>query len=146
MTRCRDRRMDTDELVDEMVVASSVDVDKLVDEEVVIDRYAALDAALGRLTRTMLCARAISRRTESISSVPAKPESMPAVQEEDARPLRRSTSFFPKRVAAAVESRAANLPLRFAIRRSPKEGGTRPLSGRRYELLFSELRRRRIGA
>ena len=49
-----------------------------------IDRYAALDAALSRLTRTMMSARAISRRNDSVASEQAKPEPVPAYDEEEA--------------------------------------------------------------
>jgi type II secretory pathway predicted ATPase ExeA len=124
------------------VIASPGDADQLMDEEVVIDRYAALDAALGRLTRTMMSARAISRRTELVESVPSKPAPAPAFEEDEAI----SPAFdvvLPEEVAAAhapvASARSESQPA------STSAGNSR-LSGRRYELLFSELRRRRIGA
>ena len=123
--------------------------EEFVDEEVVIDRYAALDAALSRLTRTMLCARAISRRTESISSVSLKPEVTPTAEDDDA-----VSSIFdvvlpeevPTAESRAENSRVVNSRVDSRSEPSAQEGGPRLLSGRRYELLFSELRRRRIGA
>jgi type II secretory pathway predicted ATPase ExeA len=124
------------------VIASPADADQLMDEEVVIDRYAALDAALSRLTRTMMCARAISRRTESVESVPSKPEPAQAYEEDEAI----SPAFdvvLPEEVTAAHASVASARSESQPAATSP---GTSRLSGRRYELLFSELRRRRIGA
>ena len=116
---------------------------EIVDEEVVIDRYAALDAALGRLTRTMLCAPTISRRTDVISTGLAESKPMVADDEDDVSP-----AFD---VVLPEESPAAESPAKMprpTSRLDPpvKEEASRPLSGRRYELLFSELRRRRIGA
>jgi len=130
-------------------------VEDVVDEEVVIDRYAALDAALNRLTRTMLCARTISRRTESISSVSTESESPPTVEDDDDAVNHAFDVVLPEEaptVAATPENFRAENPRivnsRAESRAEPpaKEGGPRPLSGRRYELLFSELRRRRMGA
>ncbi len=126
-----------------------------MDEEVVIDRYAALDAALNRLTRTMLCARAISRRTESISTVSTKPEVVPIAEEEDADSPAYDVVLAEEEISTAevlVESsRAGNARVvnsRLDSRSEPavQAAGPNPLSGRRYELLFSQLRRRRIGA
>jgi hypothetical protein len=124
------------------VTASLADTDQLMDEEVVIDRYAALDAALGRLTRTMMCARVISRRTESVTSAPSKPEPVPAYEDEEATspafdvvlPEEVATAHAPVASARSESQPAATAP------------GTSRIPGRRYELLFSELRRRRIGA
>jgi type II secretory pathway predicted ATPase ExeA len=125
-----------------MAIASPADADQLMDEEVVIDRYAALDAALSRLTRTMISAQAISRRTESVASAPSKSEPAPAYEEDDAI----SPAFdvvLPEEVAAAhapaASARSESQPAATSL-------GPSRLSGRRYELLFSELRRRRIGA
>ena len=115
-----------------------------MDEEVVIDRYAALDAALNRLTRTMLCARAISRRNDSNPSGPAKPELIPIDDEDDSD----SAAFdvvLPDEVATVAT--AAEKPRQESrLETATTDKGSRLLSGRRYERLFSELRRRRIGA
>jgi type II secretory pathway predicted ATPase ExeA len=64
-----------------------------VDEEIVIDRYAALDAAVSRLTRTMLSVQASSRRKESTAAaVPAPPVPASAASSVAARPsAQRST-------------------------------------------------------
>ncbi len=124
------------------VISSPADADQLMDEEVVIDRYAALDAALSRLTRTMMSTQAISRRTGSVVSVPSKPEPAPAYEEDEAI----SPAFdvvLPEEVAAAHAPVASARSESQPASTSP---GTSRLSGRRYELLFSELRRRRIGA
>jgi hypothetical protein len=54
----------------------------VMDEEVVIDRYAALDSALNRLTRTMLNVRANARRKAAESIVePAQPNASPTPDE-----------------------------------------------------------------
>jgi type II secretory pathway predicted ATPase ExeA len=117
---------------------------EVMDEEVVIDRYAALDAALNRLTRTMLCARAISRRNDSNPIGPAKPELIPIDDEDDSD----SAAFdvvLPDEVASVAT--AAEKPRQESrLEPATTDKGSRLLSGRRYERLFSELRRRRIGA
>jgi type II secretory pathway predicted ATPase ExeA len=112
----------------------------LVDEEVVIDRYAALDAALNRLTRTMLNARAITRRNETISSVVPKPEPV-LIDCEDDSDSRSFDVVLPEDVAATQSQ-----PASVGRDEPPQDSNSRPLSGRRYARLFSELRRRRIGA
>lgn len=117
---------------------------KAVDEEVVIDRYAALDAALSRLTRTMLCARAISRRSESTAVVPARPEPGPD-EDEDDDVLATFDVVLPEE-SPMEETSIAGSRSETRSEALAKEGVSRSLSGRRYERLFSELRRRRIGA
>ncbi len=112
----------------------------LVDEEVVIDRYAALDAALNRLTRTMLNARAISRRNETISSVVPRPEPT-LINDEDESESRPFDVVLPEE-APGAHSQATSV----RTDDPTKDGNSRPLQGRRYARLFSELRRRRIGA
>ncbi len=119
---------------------SVVEQTDLVDEEVVIDRYAALDAALNRLTRTMLNARAITRRNETISSVVPKPEPV-LIDDEDESDSRPFDVVLPEDVAGAQSQ-----PASVGRDEPPKDSNSRPLSGRRYARLFSELRRRRIGA
>jgi type II secretory pathway predicted ATPase ExeA len=111
-----------------------------VDEEVVIDRYAALDAALNRLTRTMLNARVISRRNEAISSV--EPISERTLSDEDSESESRPFDVVLPEDVSAVQCQPSSV----RTDESPKDGNSRPLSGRRYARLFSELRRRRIGA
>jgi type II secretory pathway predicted ATPase ExeA len=54
----------------------------VIDEEVVIDRYAALDSALNRLTRTMLNVRANARRKAAESIAPPPEPSPPAIPVE----------------------------------------------------------------
>jgi len=116
-----------------------------VDEEIVIDRYAALDAALSRLTRTMLSARAISRRTDSIQSLPIRPgHTSMDVEVESESP---AFDVVLPEASPNSQSPAANgvSELRSDDSRK-KDAAPRPLSGSRYARLFSELRRRRIGA
>jgi hypothetical protein len=121
---------------------------EVMDEEVVIDRYAALDAALNRLTRTMLCARAVSRRNDSNPIGRAKPELIPIDDEDDSD----SAAFdvvLPDEVARVetTVATAAEKPRQESrLETATTDKGSRLLSGRRYERLFSELRRRRIGA
>ena len=122
------------------VTFSVVEQADVVDEEVVIDRYAALDAALNRLTRTMLNARAISRRNEAISSVVPRPEPAMIVEEDETESRPFDVVLPEDAIPALAQARSAHAG------ESPKDGNSRPLSGRRYARLFSELRRRRIGA
>jgi type II secretory pathway predicted ATPase ExeA len=118
----------------------------IVDEEVVIDRYAALDSALGRLTRTMMCARALTRRNESISAAPAQMEPVSVAQEEEtlAEEAPAFDVVLPEEPPMAEV--AKEKPRSTSKSESPAQQAGSRLSGRRYELLFSELRRRRIGA
>jgi type II secretory pathway predicted ATPase ExeA len=133
--------------------------EEIVDEEVVIDRYAALDAAISRLTRTMLCARAISRRSDSISDSPAiHPPTLTIEEDEPESPV--FDVVFPEEAPvenARIENvRTENVRGERALTATSRvdshsgtpapNGGSRPFSGRRYEHLFSELRRRRKGA
>ena len=121
---------------------SVVDQTDLVDEEVVIDRYAVLDAVLNRSTRhDVLNARAISRRNETISSVVPKPEPvlLDDEGESDSRPF---DVVLPEDVAGAQSQ-----PTSVGRDDPPRDSNSRPLAGRRVPApLFSELRRRRIGA
>jgi hypothetical protein len=112
-----------------------------VDEEIVIDRYAALDAALSRLTRTMLNARAISRRTDAIQSLPIRPG-------RDAVEIEVESESPGFDVVLPEASPNSQLPAASGLEKdSPKKDSvSRPHSGSRYARLFSELRRRRIGA
>jgi hypothetical protein len=155
----------------------------VVDEEVVIDRYAALDSALNRLTRTMLNVRANARRKAAESIAPPSEPSPPAIPVEilDAVhqqfdvvfPEEDSTEDFadePSRVksganssinaaasrlekgcvletiagpaafssAASVVSPPATAP---TVREAPSR--TTRDERRPYQLIFSELRRRR---
>jgi type II secretory pathway predicted ATPase ExeA len=62
----------------EIELLQSATMTAVMDEEVVIDRYAALDSALNRLTRTMLNVRANARRKAAESIVePALPNAPP---------------------------------------------------------------------
>lgn len=152
------QRVDTAVPIENDVVEDDVVediVEDVVDEEVVIDRYAALDAALNRLTRTMLCARTISRRTESMSSVSTRSEAPPTVDDEDDTVTHAFDVVLPEEAPTALAApensrpenpRIVNSRAESRCETPAQEGGLRPLSGRRYELLFSELRRRRIGA
>jgi type II secretory pathway predicted ATPase ExeA len=139
--------------------AGVVDKQDIVDEEVVIDRYAALDAAISRLTRTMLCARAITRRNESTAELPANEIATLTIEDEE--PVTHAFDVVLPEEAPAENARMESVRtetvraerVNTATSRidSPSgppapNGGPRPLSGRRYEHLFSELRRRRKGA
>jgi type II secretory pathway predicted ATPase ExeA len=134
---------------DEVVADEAVSDEEVVDEEVVIDRYAALDAAISRLTRTMLCARAISRRNESTSDAHAK-QAATLTAEDDESDSPVFDVVLPEEAPAehvrAENSRVEDLRTDSHSKPAAEEGGPRPHSGRRYELLFSELRRRRKGA
>jgi type II secretory pathway predicted ATPase ExeA len=146
-----------------------------VDEEVVIDRYAALDSALNRLTRTMLNARANVRRKVAEAVVPAEPtpmvaesipiasmavesiavESLDAVHgrfdivlpEEDA--VSRSTNalepvYQPSEAAALAVAAAVANSMAAPVATGRDTANSSATNERRpYQLLFSELRRRR---
>jgi len=118
---------------------SAEPVSSAVDEEIVVDRYAALDAALGRLTRTMMCARTISRRRESIPIVSTSVHA--TTLDEDPAVSRTFDVVLPDEPAAndiAVQSSSA---LQKVEAMKPQAG-----EARRYDFLFSELRKRRKGA
>ena len=120
--------------------------DTVMDEEVVIDRYAALDAALNRLTRTMMCARAISRRNDSNPSGPMKRE-LVMIDDEDDSDSSAFDVVLPEEAASVATTAAAEKPRQESrAETATTDKGSRLFSGRRYERLFSELRRRRIGA
>jgi type II secretory pathway predicted ATPase ExeA len=146
-----------------------------VDEEVVIDRYAALDSALNRLTRTMLNARTNVRRKAAEAVVPPQPipvvaESIPladmavesiAVESLDAvhgrfdivlpedDTVSRSTDAIesvrePKEAAAlAVAAAVAHSIAAPAAANRDMANNAAKNERRPYQLLFSELRRRR---
>jgi type II secretory pathway predicted ATPase ExeA len=116
----------------------------IIDEEIVIDRYAALDAALNRLTRTMLNARAISMRSDATSIAAPKPEQI-MLEDESESEAAAFDVVLPEDMRIAVES-PAQIGSADSRSDSGKDATSRPLSGRRYARLFSELRRRRIGA
>jgi type II secretory pathway predicted ATPase ExeA len=152
----------------------------VMDEEVVIDRYAALDSALNRLTRTMLNVRANARRkaVESIvepvtpSAIPIPVEILNAVHqqfdvvlpEDDCadEPSRaksgphssiRSAASLPpaqgrilETVAGPVTSPSAvSVAAPLATGPTTRQTASRTTTDERrpYQLLFSELRRRR---
>jgi hypothetical protein len=119
--------------------------DTVMDEEVVIDRYAALDAALNRLTRTMMCARAISRRNDSIPSGPLQRE-LVMIDDEDDSDSSAFDVVLPEEAASAATTTAEKPRQESRVETATTDKGSRLFSGRRYERLFSELRRRRIGA
>jgi type II secretory pathway predicted ATPase ExeA len=128
--------------IESLPTASPI-AEEVVDEEVVIDRYAALDSALSRLTRTMLSARAISRRHESTATVTIKHD--PTPNSDDDSPSFAFDVVLPEDVANA-EICTGSSTREARSETSAKSGDSRLLSSRRYERLFSELRRRRIGA
>lgn len=110
-----------------------------VDEEIVVDRYAALDAALSRLTRTMMCARTFSRRRESMPSVSSSVHA--STPDEDPAAFRTFDVVLPD------EPAAEEIPAKTSSAPQTAEA-TKPQAGdaRRYDFLFSELRKRRKGA
>ncbi|HEV8068609.1 MAG TPA: AAA family ATPase [Planctomycetaceae bacterium] len=154
-----------------------------VDEEVVIDRYAALDSAINRLTRTMLNVQANARRkaTESViapasPSVPPIPiEAIDAVHQGfdvvlpedeliDEQPLvtsganstitaertGKTKEYAIERAMKSVrepvaDSSAVAAGAPVATASSTREATPRATADERrpYQLLFSELRRRR---
>jgi len=145
---------------DQVVADAAVADEEVINEEVVIDRYAALDAAISRLTRTMLCARAISRRSESISDSLANQTA--TWNNEDDEPVSHVFDVVLPEETPAENAHVENVRTENVRGEHPRtttsrvddsrsgppapNGGLRPLSGRRYDLLFSELRRRRKGA
>ena len=119
----------------------------MVDEEVVIDRYAALDAAVGRLARTMLCASAVIRRSEAmIPAAVASKSASPVVAEEPASVAAVYDIVMPEEVPVSETTVTASR----SSSRAPMQKRVdppKPRSGeRRYQYLFSELRRRREAA
>jgi type II secretory pathway predicted ATPase ExeA len=148
----------------------------LVDEEVVIDRYAALDSALHRLTRTMLNTRTNVRRP-AVEATPAPIVSAPSRSNIiDAVPQHRFDIVLPEDEAVLAEDDAIseveikpamNAPIAVApmakvaepsralmaaslgVPTAPSSNPAREKSGtatderRPYQLIFSEIRRRR---
>ncbi|HEV3301497.1 MAG TPA: AAA family ATPase [Planctomycetaceae bacterium] len=153
-----------------------------VDEEVVIDRYAALDSAINRLTRTMLNVQANSRRksiepaiapaSASVASLPIEtidaahqgfdvvlPEDEPVEELPLAKSAVNSTTAGDrsgtKEYAIERAMKAAREPVAVASAVVPgvpvatasaaREATSRPSTDERrpYQLLFSELRRKR---
>jgi type II secretory pathway predicted ATPase ExeA len=133
-----------------------------MDEEVVIDRYAALDSALNRLTRTMLSARVSTRQkaTEPIASSNSKnsdPISIEAIDAVHQRfdvvmPEDDSADERP-RVKSVINTAVAGMPspakqpaavaTAEPVATAPGARETTTDERRPYQLLFSELRRRR---
>jgi hypothetical protein len=133
-----------------------------MDEEVVIDRYAALDSALNRLSRTMLNARVASRQkaTEpsaspaSTSLAPISIEAidsahqrfdvvMPEDDPTDERPLVKSAINTAAAGKPTPNKHPAALAAAAPIASASSVSETRTDERRPYQLLFSELRRRR---
>lgn len=152
----------------------------MTDEEVVIDRYAALDSALHRLTRTMLNVQANARRKAaesivppiSVSAAPIPIDALDAVHQrfdivlpEDesacaqapqkgvgksiyvtAQPAAKGCAGASTELSCEpAESTAVAEAAPVASTSSEREMGMRPKTDERrpYQLLFSELRRRR---
>jgi hypothetical protein len=152
----------------------------VMDEEVVIDRYAALDSALNRLTRTMLNVRANARRKAAESVVePVTPSATPipveildsvhqqfdvVLPEDDCadEPSRlksgthssiHSAASLPSAQGRILETVAGPVTSPSAVSVAPplatgsttRQTASRPTTDERrpYQLLFSELRRRR---
>ena len=171
------------EVLPEIDSTPPVTVTAAVDEEVVIDRYAALDSAINRLTRTMLNVRANTRRKTTESTIdPASPsvppipiEAIDAVHQGfdvvlpedelvDEEPL--ATSGANSTTAAERTGKTKEYAIERAMKsvREPvadtcvvaagapvatasfmREATSRATTDERrpYQLLFSELRRRR---
>jgi type II secretory pathway predicted ATPase ExeA len=148
----------------------------LVDEEVVIDRYAALDSALHRLTRTMLNTRTNVRRQPAeaiaapvvsapssnivIDAVPqhrfdiVMPEDDAVLSEDDAIPEVAIKPVANTQIAVAATAKAAepsrelvaasvSAPMATSSTSSREKSGTATDERRPYQLIFSEIRRRR---
>jgi type II secretory pathway predicted ATPase ExeA len=132
----------------------------VIDEEVVIDRYAALDSALSRLTRTMLNVRANARRkvAESASPpsmLPIPVEALDAVHqrfdvvmpEDDGVEHAAGPKSVSENAAFALAARSATsvVATPASTSSSVREVTPRTTTDERrpYQLLFSELRRRR---
>jgi type II secretory pathway predicted ATPase ExeA len=145
-----------DDMVADKMVTEKVGAAEAVDEEVVIDRYAALDSAINRLTRTMLTVRANARtraaepivlpeppasKAISLAALDAVHQRFDVVLPEDdpievkAPVLESSRQTVSSTVATAVATPAP------AVR----DTSTRSAADERrpYQLLFSELRRKR---
>jgi type II secretory pathway predicted ATPase ExeA len=148
----------------------------LVDEEVVIDRYAALDSALNRLTRTMLNTRTNARRQAAeataaptvaapsssniIDAVPqhrfdiVMPEDDMVLPEDDAisevaiKPAAHTQIAVASTVKATEPSRelvgaSVGVPIVSSANPAREKSGTATDERRPYQLIFSEIRRRR---
>jgi hypothetical protein len=171
------------EVLPEIDSTPPVPVTAVVDEEVVIDRYAALDSAINRLTRTMLNVRANARRKATESTIaPASPSLpsipieaidavhqgfdvvLPEVELVDEEPLVASGTN--STIAAERSGKAKDYAIERAMKsvREPVADSSAVTAGapvatapssreatsrlstderRPYQLLFSELRRRR---
>jgi len=166
----------------EIDLAPAAPVTAVVDEEVVIDRYAALDSAINRLTRTMLNVQANARRksiepaiapaSASVASLPIEaidaahrefdvvlPEDEPVEELPVTKSAVNSTTAGErsgtKEYAIERAMKAAREPVAVssavvpgvpvATASAAREATPRPATDERrpYQLLFSELRRRR---
>ncbi len=141
-----------DERITERVVTEAA-----VDEEVVIDRYAALDSAIDRLTRTMLTVRANVRPRAADPIVLPEPPANEAISlaaldavhqrfdvvlpEDDPIEAKALVLESSRQTVTATVPAAAAAVAAPAVRETP----TRSAADERrpYQLLFSELRRKR---
>src|SRR5262249_16303845 len=119
--------------------ATATQAPEIIDEEVVIDRYAALDAAIGRLARTMRASRALSRTDDQASG--AATQGRIIEEHETTRNPPVFDIVLPEEPPHSTDSTS---PAPASNRQSERSNsGKNP---RRYEFLFSELRRRRMRA
>jgi type II secretory pathway predicted ATPase ExeA len=134
-------------------------VNEAVDEEVVIDRYAALDSAINRLTRTMLTVRANARTRAaepivlpepaaneaiSLAALDAVHQRFDVVLPEDDPIEMQAPVLESSRQTAAVAVPAVTTAVAMpgpAVRETPTRNSAD--ERRPYQLLFSELRRKR---
>jgi type II secretory pathway predicted ATPase ExeA len=154
----RSNHVTASDIADRMVADKMVTAEA-VDEEVVIDRYAALDSAINRLTRTMLTVRANARTRAaepialpepaaneaiSLAALDAVHQRFDVVLPEDepievtAPVLESSRQTVTATVSTVATAVAAPAP---AVRETPTRSGAD--ERRPYQLLFSELRRKR---
>ncbi|HET6325212.1 MAG TPA: AAA family ATPase [Planctomycetaceae bacterium] len=151
----------------------------VMDEEVVVDRYAALDSALNRLTRTMLNVRANARRKaaesiaqpllpspppipteildgihqqfdvvlpeETVANEPSRVKSGANSSIHAAEPLSANMAVLETVAAPVTLSSAVSAASPVATAPTVREATSRTTTDERrpYQLLFSELRRRR---
>ncbi len=148
-----------DDMFADKMVTEKVGAAEAVDEEVVIDRYAALDSAINRLTRTMLTVRANARTRAAEPTVLPEPAANKAISlaaldavhqrfdvvlpEDDPIEVQAPVQESSRQTVTAISSTVATAVATPAP--AARETPTRSAADERrpYQLLFSELRRKR---